>query len=117
MLNFIRPALVSLLVGVSGCSTFSAPQRIDLLGTAIPATAAQRVIVIDPQTQYVNVIGGEIIAFTVGDQVFGWSFNGPVTVTRFDLRLIAPAGMLTHPVLAYVAPDPMYLGGNNDGGR
>lgn len=86
--------------------------RPELLGTAAPAAASTRTIVIGPETRYVNVIGGEIIRFTVGEKSFGWSFSGAVGVTRFDLREVAPPGLLQQTVFAYVAPNPMYVGGD-----
>ena len=115
----VRFALSCLaLTYLGACSSLPGSQpRPDLLGTAVPAMATTRTITIAADTRYVNVTGGEIVRFTVGDKSFGWSFNGPVSITRFDLRKVAPPGLLQQAVFAYVAPNPMYVGGNNDGGR
>jgi hypothetical protein len=77
-----------------------------------PATSnsAARTITITPQTQYVNVTGGEVINFVEGDKHFGWMFDGPGAY-HFDLALVAPNGSLDHHVIAYVDPDPFYSGG------
>ena len=60
---------------------------------------------IRPDTRYINVTGGEIIRFTVGDKSFVWNFNG--RPSSFDLARVAPA-VLDHKVTAYVAPNPLY---------
>lgn len=102
-----------LLLGLLSCSTAPRP---DLYGFAVdPATPALPTIVITPNTQHVNVTGGDSIRFRVGDQAFAWNFSVAATVWKFDLRDIAPAGILDHPVLAYVAPDPKYIGANGGG--
>ncbi len=77
----------------------------DLMGAPASAAMATRSIVIRPDTKYVNVTGGEIIQFTVGDKSFAWHFSGPLS--SFDLARVAPS-VLDHKVTAYVAPNPMY---------
>ncbi|MFJ7567582.1 CzcE family metal-binding protein [Herminiimonas sp. NPDC097707] len=89
---------------------FSASPRLDLLGNPAPAAAATRTIVITPETRWVNVEGGEVIRFIVGDKSFGWDFYVGSTVTSFDLQLVAPPGVLNRRVMAYVSPDPRYIG-------
>jgi hypothetical protein len=69
--------------------------------------AITRTIVVRPDTRYVNVTGGEVIRFQVGDRSFVWSFNG--TRTSFDLARVAPPSTLDHKVTAYVAPNPLNL--------
>ena len=65
-----------------------------------------RTIVIKPTTSYVNVTGGEVIRFEVGDKSFVWNFSGPGS--SFDLARVAPTSVLDRKVTAYVAPNPMY---------
>jgi hypothetical protein len=79
--------------------------RIDLMGTPATLSMATRTIPIGPDTKYVNVTGGEIVRFTVGDKQFAWNFNGPLS--SFDLARVAPS-VLDRKVTAYVAPNPMY---------
>jgi hypothetical protein len=82
----------------------------NLLGEATPATAAERTIKITPDTQYVNVHGGQIVTFDVGGQTFTWDFDGAAAADSFDLNQIMPPGLLDHPVRAYVSPNPLYIG-------
>ena len=103
---------VLLLAACSSLPQYEA--RIDLLGSPAPATATERTIVIGTGTRYVNVIGGEVIRFQVGDRAFAWRFNGAVDVAQFDLARVAPAGLLSQPVIAYIAPNPYYTGGDGE---
>lgn len=98
----------------TSCSTLNSPTPLKLLGDAASDTAAERTIVIDSQTRYVNVIGGEIIRFNVGTKSFTWHFDGAVNVTRFPLQQIAPAGLLDHTVTAYIKPNPFFIGTDRD---
>jgi hypothetical protein len=91
--------------------SMAAMQRLDLLGDPAPPTAAGRTIVITPNTRFVNVQGGEVVRFDVGGKSFAWSFDGSVVVTAFDLARVAPPGVLDHGVMAYVSPNPLYIGG------
>ncbi|MBC7413576.1 MAG: CzcE family metal-binding protein [Herminiimonas sp.] len=100
----------------SGCAAVAdTPARIALYGDPAPVTAATSTIVITPQTRYVNVTGGDITRFIVGDKAFAWSFNGSTTISSFDLRTTAPPGVLDHSVIAYIAPDPYKTGGDRGG--
>ena len=92
---------------LAGCA--SAP-RLELYGTPAPSGAAQRTIVITPETRWVNVEGGEVINFVVGDKMFAWDFYVGFTVNHFDLNLVAPPGILQQRVTAYISPDPRYRG-------
>jgi hypothetical protein len=101
--------LVSALV--SGCGT---EPRIDFLGAPGTAAAATQTIVITPSTKSVNVTGGDIVNFIVGDKSFAWAFNVASSVSSFDLNRVAPPGMLEREVRAYVARDPKYMGGGGE---
>jgi hypothetical protein len=109
----ILPALFTL--ALCGCAPMDYSKRVDLLGDPAPVSAATRVIVITPATRYVNVTGGDIVKFVVGDKAFAWNFDGEEYAGAFDLNLTAPAGLLDHPVMAYVEPNPLYSG--DGGGR
>ncbi len=93
-----------------GAPAFAETTRADLVGYPADAAAAVRTIVITPDTKWVNVEGGEIINFIVGDKSFAWHFYVGFTVSSFDLRLAAPPGLLNRRIVAYVSPDPMYRG-------
>src|ERR1700738_3718449 len=91
-------ALATLVL--SACA--SRVKRIDMYGGPAPAAAAEQTIVITPATTHVNIEGGYIVRFLVGDKDFAWNFNGVGTTPGpLDLREIAPPGVLDHRVLAY----------------
>jgi hypothetical protein len=78
---------------------------LELFGSPAPVSLATRTIAIGPGTSYVNVTGGEVIRFDIGDKSFVWNFNGQRS--SFDLAKVAPPGLLARKVTAYVAPNPM----------
>ena len=100
-------AVVAVLT--ASASAFSQPlTRLDLLGDAAPVSAATRTVVITPATKYVNVTGGETVNFVVGDKSFAWNFDGP-GLSAFNLERTAPANLIDHKVVVYVAPNPLYM--------
>lgn len=99
---------------LSACAHHPAEWPIAFLGDSAPTSAATKTIVVQPETKWVNVTGGEIVAFAVGDKRFAWAFNVAAGVKSFDLRRVAPPGTLDRPVETYVAPDPRYIGGDGD---
>jgi hypothetical protein len=102
--------IVTLLMSALALPAASAPDRIDLLGTPAPPAAASQEIRIKPDTKYVNVEGGDAVRFVVGDKAFGWVFDGGRNTGSFDLKDVAPSGILDHPVTVYIAPDPRWVG-------
>lgn len=104
----------TLILAFATLLAFSTPAfaepRLDLLGNPAPSSAAQRTIVITPDTKWVNVEGGEIVNFVVGDKSFAWDFYVGFTVSSFDLSRVAPPGVLNRRIVAYVSPDPRYRG-------
>jgi hypothetical protein len=108
--KFLIPVIVTPLL-VSACvSPGSSVNRLDFFGSPAPASAATRTIAITPETRHVNVIGGEIVNFAVGNKSFIWNFNGAQHVPPFDLTRAAPPGLLDHKVTAYIQPNPLYRG-------
>ena len=106
----------SAVVLLSACAHFNAEPPLSLLGDPAPDTAAAQTIEIRPDTKWVNVTGGDIVKFVVGQKSFAWAFNVGTGVSRFDLSRVAPPGMLERPVFVYLEPDPRYIGGG-DGDR
>jgi Heavy-metal resistance protein CzcE len=78
-----------------------------LMGEVVPLSGAARTIQIDAKTKYVNVTAHETVKFEANGNAFAISFSD--VLPQFDLRLLAPAGVLDHRVIVYVAPDPLYL--------
>jgi hypothetical protein len=102
-----------LTLALTGCATPGSDPlagRTALIGApAADQPAVQRTVTITPDTQFVNVTSGETVRFVLGTRSFAWSFQSGPTVSKFDLNLIAPPGMLAHPVTVYVAANPTYI--------
>lgn len=116
----MRFLLLSMVLAVlAGCASPASELPLDLLGNPATVGTGVRTLVITPQTKHVNVTGGEVIDFKVGEKAFAWHFFVAPTVTAFDLKRVAPPGMLDRSVIAYVAPDPRYCcrNGSGRGGR
>lgn len=96
------PGLVVLCGMLAGLPAVAQDSANRMLGTAIPATQAQRTVSVAAGTRWVNVNPGESIRFVVGATEFGWKFDGPAPRT-IDLRSIAPAAVVTTPVTVYLA--------------
>lgn len=99
-----------LLAACQDMKPLGGPPPLNLLGAPAPVTAAVRTIVITPQTKWVNVEGGEIVRFVVGNQSFAWNFIG-WGIDSFELNRVAPPGLLPQKITAYVSPDPRYQNG------
>ena len=111
----MKPRFILIAAALVSACTLQSPERpLSFLGDPAPVNAATQTIVIRPDTKWVNVTGGDIVQFIVGDKSFAWAFNVAVGVNSFDLRRVAPPGVLDHPVEAYIAPDPKYIGANFD---
>lgn len=108
--NLLLAALVATTFATAGLAV-AAPQSLDQIGNAAPANATpDQVVVITDATRYVNVTSGSTVRFVVGDQSFTWTFSARNDhLVPFDLALIAPQGLLKHPVEAYVADGMPYL--------
>ncbi|HJV50133.1 MAG TPA: CzcE family metal-binding protein [Noviherbaspirillum sp.] len=105
---------IAVIVLLSACAHRDIEYPIVFLGDPAPLNLASQTIAIRPDTRWVNVTGGDTVRFDVGEKSFAWTFNVARSVSTFDLRRVAPAGMLDHRVDAYVAPDPKYIGGDGD---
>jgi len=106
------------MTGAVVAALFSASAFAEPVGLATllgePAAAdvpVDKVVRIEPGTRWVNVNQDDTVKFIVrgnsgAENSFAWHFASP----RFavDLRQIAPQGMIDHPVVAYLASDPLY---------
>jgi hypothetical protein len=107
-----KQLIVIVTMLTASASTFAGSlPRIDFLGNPTPVSAAVRTIVITPNTKYVNVTGGETVRFVVDGNSFAWNFEVSPSVSSFDLNRTAPASVLDHEVIAYIAPNPLYVTG------
>jgi hypothetical protein len=66
--------------------------------------AADKAVTITAKTRKVNVFESETVLFKVGDKQFALKFDGDGV--SYNLETLAPAGVLTHRVIVYVAPNP-----------
>lgn len=108
-------AAAAALSGCAGGTTYPVSPRIDLLGMPVIDQAAvqpgERTIAITPATGWINVTSGETVRFIAASQVFSWNFQVSPNVATFDLKQIAPPGVLTRPIPVYVTPNPLYGSG------
>lgn len=111
-MRFLHTSLFTLTLATA-LPTFAAAPPVDLLGDPAPSTAATRTITLTPETRHVNVTGGDIVTFVAGGKSFTWNFDGPQTLSSFPLNRVAPSGLLNRQVMAYIAPNPYYLGGGD----
>ena len=111
--------LVPLHASAAGATAeqFGTPVRVqtETRVEAIEPYQVNRTVVIGPSTKWVNVTQGEIIRFVIpestGAKDFVWHFDG-ARALNFDLREIAPSGMLSdRNITVYVAQDPAMEGG------
>jgi len=75
----------------------------DLYGEAASPAAADRTIVVDPGTKFVNVKHGEIVKIVAGGKEFTWHFDG--LLQPFELAKIAPQGAIDHSVRVNLEPE------------
>ena len=94
-------ALVVISFGLFASTVYAKPS---LAPTVVTPEAADKMIVIKETTKSVNVFENDTILFKVGDKQFAVKFDGNSYV--YDLGQLAPAGVLTHKVKVYVAPNP-----------
>lgn len=114
---------LGLLPGCAGGIHYPVPPRIDLLGMPVIDQAAvrsgastnarttMRTIVLTPTTRWIDVTSGETVRFVTGEQAFAWQFQVSPNVATFALNQVAPPGWLSHTILVYVAPNPLYGAG------
>jgi hypothetical protein len=102
-------AVVTLLMSAVALPAVAATDSTEFLGASAPSSSARQEIRIKPDTKYVNVVGGDIVKFVVGEKTFTWNFNGGRNFGSFDLNQVAPAGLLDRPLTVYIAPDPRRL--------
>jgi heavy-metal resistance protein CzcE len=100
IVKFFAPAFAALTLSAASLSA-NALTTGDLYGEPAPGGyAADRTIVVTPQTKFINVTRGEVVKLKVGSSEFAWEFNG--LAQPFELNKIAPEGALNHKVEVYV---------------
>jgi hypothetical protein len=75
-----------------------------LLGDPISADApVDKVVKIDANTRWVNVVQNDNVKFIVGSRTFAWHFQSPKA--SVNLKDIAPAGAIDRNLYVFVTPD------------
>lgn len=104
------PTVIALTLSVASLAAGAVLPRPDLFGEPVSTTDAQRVIVVNDDTKWVNVNHREVVKFVVQGREFAWAFDG-MPSGSFDLNQIAPAGTLARTVRVYIAPTDGELNG------
>ena len=102
--------LATIVVGTLSLPSAHAQARAPSLpayvyGSPADPQEAQRVVVIQPDTAWVNVAQGESVRFQIGASQFGWRFDGR-DGRSLDLQNISPPGVLARSVIVYVVRSP-----------
>jgi len=97
--------VLTLSASLFACAEMTIP--LSLAGKPAQAEEARRTIVVDDNTQWVNVHEGEVVRFVTNGREFAWSFDSlpeGETSASFELNRIAPPGALHRNVVVYVSP-------------
>lgn len=100
---------LSALIAIAALATAVSAQAsapTSLLGNTVPDSTANRVVQISPSTKDLNVKWGQSVEFQSQGKSFTYDFNGPRADARVNLQRVAPAGVINHPVYAYVGSFP-----------
>jgi len=96
---------LTLSAGLFACAELTIP--LSQAGKPAPAEEAERTIVVDDNTKWVNVHKGETVKFMANGREFAWAFDGlpeGENWASFELSRIAPPGALHRNVLVYISP-------------
>ncbi|WP_018988613.1 CzcE family metal-binding protein [Aromatoleum toluclasticum] len=91
---------------VQASSSQPSERQLAPYGYAAPGGAPGRLIVVDKETRYLNVVQLETVAIRVGDRTVNWTFDA-FPMRSFPLSKIIPGA---EGVTVYVAESPLYRG-------
>ena len=77
-------------------------------GRIVTSDTADRTVVVDASTRWVNVANGQTVRFTAGGQTFTFAFDAWPSVDSVPLSAISPKGVKVPDVRVYIAPNPLY---------
>jgi hypothetical protein len=77
-----------------------APDAVARWGRPAATTSATRTFTLANDTRSVSVRHGETVLFVLGEHSFAWTFDG--LATSFDLRSVAPDGLMSQSLMVYV---------------
>jgi len=111
MLKLNHAALMlSLALAMSSAGAADAPDAPARYGRHALVANAEREIVIDASTKWINVTNGETVRFSKDGKSFTWRFDVLGDETSFHLSQIAPADFNVEGVRVFVAANPTYRG-------
>lgn len=102
MKKFFAPLLIATLSAGVSASAFALTPT-DQYGSAVMSNAAQRTVVVNDKTRFINVKHGETVTIRDGENSVSWTFDG--TGGAFDLSKILPAAGAGHAIEVYVEPE------------
>src|SRR5258706_7536436 len=91
-MKLLAPTLAALALSAFSLAATATVTEADVLGHAAQLAAAQRTIVINAKTKWVNVKHGETVRVVAGGQGVTWDLDG--MSSSFALNRVAPAGAL-----------------------
>jgi hypothetical protein len=106
----LLPLLASAVFAASaaGAATFTGASAD--YGQAVATASADREVMVDGATRWVNVVDGQTVRFDVGGKSFTFSFDTWPGKQSVELSTIAPKDVAVPNVRVYIAPNPRYLG-------
>jgi hypothetical protein len=108
MFKALRITLLATAIAAGAAHASAAPQQ--QFGMAVQNGNADRHVVINADTKWVNVNNGDTVTFDLGGRSFTWHFDTLHSETAFDLSKITPQGIQAGMVTVYVASNPLYRG-------
>ena len=106
-MKLTRAAATAFMLSAMGIVSASAATYPEYIGQLAPTDSADRTIIIESGTRFVNVTQGEKVKFVANGREFVVDFNG--VAQNLDLRQLAPEGTLDHKVETYVGVSPFML--------
>lgn len=103
----LKKVVVLALISLN-LTTVAAVAKPKSMPTASTPEAANKMIVIKSTTKSVNVFENDTVLFKIGNKQFAIKFDE--SNTYYDLRTLAPPGVLNRKVDVYVAPNRVQHG-------
>jgi len=98
-------AAVAFATSAPAADFLSRQQQTDPFGVAAPEKAANRVIKLDGNTKYLNVVRGETATIVKDGKSFTWQFM-TLNTASFELGQIAPKDFGAGHEIVYVSANP-----------
>ena len=109
MTPLTRTLALSLILAAAGAA--NAMPRTTMTpdaGRLTTGDTADREVVVDASTRWVNVTNGQTVRFNVGGQRFTFAFDAWPSMDSVPLSAIGPKGVAVPDVRVYIAPNPLY---------